>query len=113
MDTLLMISFTLAMLAAGCLLLYKFFSFEKNRRIEVIKNWLLLVVVQAEKELGSGTGQIKLRYVYDQFLQKFKFMSMIITFEQFSALVDETLSILNNMLVSNINLQNYITGGHF
>ncbi len=108
MDTLLTASSILFLLAIACLLLYKFFSFEKARRIEVVKNWLLLAVVQAEKELGAGTGQIKLRFVYDMFLQKFKFLSTIITFEQFSILVDEALNVLNTMLVSNINLQNYI-----
>ncbi|MFR6482019.1 MAG: hypothetical protein ACLUPD_10785 [Anaerotignum faecicola] len=38
---------------------------------EKVKEWLLLAVTEAEKELGSGTGQLKLRYVYDLFLRRF------------------------------------------
>jgi hypothetical protein len=73
-----------------------------------LAEWLLLAVVQAEKELGGGTGQIKLRFVYDLFLSKFKFMSKLITFNQFSLMVDIALAKMNNILQNNANLQNYV-----
>lgn len=87
---------------------YWFYKQEKARQIELVKQWLLLIVVQAEKELGSNTGQIKLRFVYDKFLERFKFLSRIITFEQFSGLVDESLDTMRKMVESNQSLIDYI-----
>lgn len=56
-----------------------------------VKEWLLYAVVEAEKALGRGTGQVKLRYVYDMFLLRFPWLVAIISFEHFSSLVDEVL----------------------
>ena len=49
-----------------------------------IKKWLLWAVVEAEKELGGGTGKLKLRQVYDLFLQRFPKVAMAISFETFA-----------------------------
>lgn len=88
--------------------IYEFTKLSKERQIEIVKEWLLLAVIQAEKELGSGTGQVKLRYVYDMFIKRFKLLSKIITFEQFSQLVDEALDIMRSMITNNKNIANYI-----
>jgi hypothetical protein len=74
----------------------------------MIKQWLILAVVEAEKKLGEKTGQLKLRYVYDLFIKRFKFASKLITFEQFSALVDEALEVMRLMIQQNQNVANYI-----
>lgn len=87
---------------------YYFFKLGKDKQLKVIQEWLLLAVVQAEKCLGGGTGQIKLRYVYDMFIEKFKFMALVISFEQFSVMVDDALDIMRNMLNSNVNLKEYV-----
>ena len=55
----------------------------------------------AEKELGGGTGKLKLRYVYDLFLTKFNWLAKVISFEQFSDLVDEALEEMKRLLESN------------
>lgn len=88
----------------------KFIQLSKDKKIEIISEWLLLAVVQAEKELGGGTGQIKLRYVYDMFISKFKYVSMWISFNQFSAMVDIALDKMRKMLSDNTNLKSYING---
>ncbi len=85
-----------------------FFRLGKEKQIEIIKEWLLLAVIKAEKELGSGTGQVKLRYVYDLFLDKFRFISMFITFAQFSGLVDMALVTMKDMIVNNNLVKEYI-----
>ena len=36
-----------------------------------VKEWLLWAVTQAEQYLGSGTGALKLRYVYDLAVEAF------------------------------------------
>lgn len=88
--------------------IYKFTKLGWARQLEIIQEWLLLAVIKAEKELGAGTGQIKLRYVYDLFIDKFKFSSMFITFSQFSLLVDGALIIMKVILTDNKNVQEYV-----
>lgn len=63
-----------------------------------VKNWLVWAVSVAESELGSGTGQLKLRNVYNMFILRFPKLSMIITFARFSELVDDALEIMREML---------------
>ena len=107
------INIALIMIFAGGAIIagVKFYKLGREKKLEMISEWLLLAVVQAEKELGSGTGQIKLRYVYDLFMVKFKYFAMLISFEQFSNMVDEALNKMKTMLSSNENLQSYIDGG--
>lgn len=109
MDSMLIISYILIGLGVLTGAIYLFIRLGKKRQIEIIKEWLLLAVVKAEKELGDGTGQIKLRFVYDLFIDKFKFASMFITFDQFSNLVDEALVIMKLMLTDNKQVQEYIS----
>lgn len=92
-----------------CVCIYFFLNLSKEKQMQIIKEWLLLAVIRAEKELGGGTGQIKLRFVYDLFLDKFKVISYIISFDQFSKLVDESLDIMKTMISNNKNVENYIS----
>ena len=85
-----------------------FLKLGREKQIQIIQEWLLLAVVKAEKELGNGTGQIKLRFVYDLFLDKFKFVSMFITFAQFSDLVDMALITMKEMISNNNQVKDYI-----
>jgi hypothetical protein len=80
----------------------------KERQKEIIIEWLLLAVIKAEKELGDGTGQLKLRFVYDLFIDKFRFISMIISFSQFSKLVDQALDTMRDILDSNKQIKDYV-----
>lgn len=88
--------------------IYQFCKMTRQRQIEIVLEWLLLAVVKAEKELGSGTGQIKLRYVYDLFIDKFKFLALVISFNQFSGLVDQALDTMKDMIANNKQVKGYI-----
>ena len=88
--------------------IYQFIKLDKANQLEILKEWWLLAVVEAEKKLGGGTGQIKLRYVYDMFIEKFKFLALMITFEQFSIMVDMALDKMRLMLSSNEKLKDYV-----
>ena len=79
----------------------KFTNMPTAAQIVKVKEWLLYAVTMAEKELGGGTGKLKLRYVYDLFLTKFNWLAKVISFEQFSALVDEALEEMKRLLESN------------
>ena len=93
---------------AAAIGIYQFCKMTKQKQIETVLEWLLLAVVKAEKELGSGTGQIKLRYVYDLFIDKFKFLALVIPFEQFSGLVDQALDTMKDMIANNKQVKDYI-----
>jgi hypothetical protein len=109
MDNIIMIISIIVVLCAIAYCIYEFYNLGKEKQIKMLKEWLLLAVVEAEKALGSNTGQIKLRYVYDLFITKFKYLALIISFNQFSLLVDEALVTMRNMISNNKQVENYIT----
>ena len=100
-----------AVIAVIIFVAVKFFKMPTKEQINCLKEWLKLAVIQAEKELGEKTGQAKLRYVYDLFLTKFNWLAKVITFEQFSAYVDEALEWMRNQLESNEAIKNIVSGG--
>ena len=108
MENLLIALIIIAGLCIAGIALIWFLRLSKQQQMEMLKQWLILAVVQAEKELGGGTGAVKLRYVYDMFIKRFKFISKIITFEQFSALVDEALEVMRLMIQNNKNVVDFI-----
>lgn len=80
-----------------------------SEQLGKVKEWLLYAVTEAEKELGSGTGKIKLRYVYDMFLGKFPYLAQIVSFESFSLLVDEALDQFKEILNDNESVKEYVS----
>ena len=64
----------------------------------------------AEKNLGSGTGALKFRQVYDNFAVKFPTLVKFISFEKFSNYVDEALISMRKMLECNKDISVYING---
>lgn len=88
--------------------IYYFMNLSKEKQLEVVREWLLLAVIEAEKALGSGTGQVKLRFVYDLFIDKFKYLSLVISFPQFSMLVDDALETMKDMISNNKQVEQYV-----
>lgn len=105
-----LIVIAVAAVAVAVKVVYNFFaSTTKEERYTAIKEWLVYAVAMAEKELGSGTGALKLREVYDKFLTKFPaVVTKAITFATFSKLVDEALITFNNMLKNNKAVKEYV-----
>lgn len=93
-------------------IIYVFIKMPKTSQIAKVKEWLLFAVMEAEKELGGGTGQLKLRYVYDMFIVKFPWLVKVVSFESFSGLVDEVLEKFKAILDTNKNVQNYVDGSN-
>ncbi len=98
----------IAVVVIAGILIYNFVKIPPNQQLAKVQEWLLYAVVAAERELGSGTGQIKLRMVYDMFVGKFPSVAKILTFDSFSALVDGALERMNKMLSENKNLAEYV-----
>lgn len=80
-----------------------------NQKKKVIE-WLKWAVSEAEKTLGGGTGQLKLRLVYDWFVQKFPIVAAVLSFRVFSAWVDTALETFRKWLDENKNVASYIGG---
>ena len=80
-----------------------------NQKKKVIE-WLKWAVSEAEKMLGGGTGQLKLRLVYDWFVQKFPIVAAFLPFRVFSAWVDTALETFRKWLDENKNVASYIGG---
>ena len=97
-----------AVLAVVIFAICKFAKQPRPEQLTKVREWLLYAVTAAQKEFGSGTGQIKLRYVYDKFLTKFPAFAPIISFELFSNLVDEALVKFKEILETNKKIQNYV-----
>lgn len=98
----------IGLVAVVGLCIYDFVKLGKEKQLKMAKEWLLLAVIEAEKQLGEGTGAVKLRLVYDMFTNKFKFLSILLSFEQFSEMVDEVLHKMRLMLASNEQLKSYV-----
>ncbi len=87
---------------------YLFVKMPLEKQLDKVRKWLLYAVTKAEQELGSGTGQIKLCYVYDMFVTRFTWLVKVISFEMFSTMVDEALSKMKSMLESNKAMQAFV-----
>lgn len=98
----------IAIIGVGGYLIYVFIKSPTNIQLEKIQEWLLYAVAKAEKELGGGTGELKLRYVYDLFIHTFPSLSKAISFDSFSFLVDTALEKLNFLLEHKTSIQEYI-----
>ena len=94
--------------ASAIILVLNFTRLSKAEQLEKVKQWLLIAVTEAEKVLGSGTGNLKLSYVYDLFVAKFPWLVKIISFETFSSLVDEVLDDMRKLIDTNPNINKYI-----
>lgn len=89
---------------------HSFFTSSDEEKINTIKRVLLYLIAMAEKELGSGTGDLKLAKVYDEFTTQYPDLVKVITYEQFKTLVDEVLTEFEDMLKDNKKIEEYIKG---
>ncbi len=104
----------LAIVAAGMaagIAVYHFVKQPKADQLKKVREWLLWAVIEAEKALGSGTGQLKLRCVYDLFVVRFPWLAKIIPFEMFGKMVDDALDEMRELLENNEAVAAYINSG--
>lgn len=96
----------------AAIVVYRFFGMPTDKQVAKIKEWLIWACIEAEKALQSGTGQLKLRQVYDMFcaVPAFSWVAKLISFEMFSDWVSDALVTVKQMLVSNEALATYVYG---
>lgn len=100
----------LAVVAVAVVLAVRFFKMPTAKQLATVKEWLLYATTLAEKELGGGTGKLKLRYVYDMFVTKFPWVAKVLSFDSFSDMVDESLGSMNDLLSKNAAVQLFVNG---
>ena len=100
-----------AILAAAGIAVYRYFNLPSEAQLAKVREWLLWAVTEAEKELGSGTGKLKLRQVYDLFVTRFPWLAKVVSFELFSDMVDDALDEMREMLQNNKAVKELVEGG--
>lgn len=91
----------IAIIAVVSIKTYVFLKTPGKNQLNKIQEWLVWAVAQAEKELGSGTGQLKIKYVYDLFITKFPGVAIFIKYETFAAMVEKALNEFKEMIDTN------------
>ena len=78
----------------------QFLDLPTDKKIEEIKKRLLEFCTQAEIDIGSETGRLKLSQVYNKFCEAYPYLKKWISYERFSELVDEVLPIMKEILAN-------------
>lgn len=100
----------IALAVGGVILLGIVVYMVLNQRKKVIE-WLKFAVTEAERLLGSKTGQLKLHMVYDWFCEQFPVIAAIVPFRVFSAWTDTALDVFRKWLETNVQVEQYIKEG--
>lgn len=81
----------------------------KQALLQAVTEWALKGVTDAEKDLGAGTGKLKVRAAYEKAVEIFgPELVDILTLEQFDALIQKPLDELRKMLESNQGVYDYV-----
>lgn len=97
-----------AVIAFAAILIYNFVKYPRSEQLKKVQQWLLYAVTEAEMALGGGTGQLKLRYVYNMFITRFPAISKVISFDTFSSLVDKALEKMRYLLETNDSVKKLV-----
>lgn len=100
----------IAVVCVVAVAVYRFYGLPSAKQIETIKEWLLYACIEAEKALGGGTGQLKLRYVYDLFITRFPSVAKVVSFTVFSGWVDIALDQMKTLLEKNKAIAEVVKG---
>ncbi len=99
MNTEIIMSFGLILVVA----IIGFFTLPRLTQQGKIKEWLVYMCYEAEQLFSEPkSGKLKLRYVYNAFVNTFKCVSRFVSFETFSKLVDIALDQMKSF-VADIN----------
>lgn len=72
--------------------------YDKNNKV---KNIIIQLCIEAEKYLGSKTGELKKRQVIVWFRTRYPFISAFISEQMLSGVIDNIVTYINNYLTEN------------
>lgn len=102
----------LAVVIAAAVAVTRFLGLPTESQLAKVREWLLWAVTEAEKDLGGGTGKLKLRQVYDLFVTRFPWLAKLVSFELFSSMVDDALEEMRDMLETNEAAKAFVEGAN-
>ena len=102
----------IAILVMAGVAVYRYLGQPREEQLAKVREWLLWAVTGAEKELGGGTGKLKLRQVYDLFVMRFPWLVRVVSFDLFSDMVDDALEEMRSMLQTNTAVKVLVEGGN-
>ena len=102
----------IAILVMAGVAVYRYLGLPSEEQLAKVREWLLWAVTGAEKELGGGTGKLKLRQVYDLFVMRFPWLVRVVSFDLFSDMVDDALEEMRSMLQTNTAVKVLVEGGN-
>lgn len=94
----------IAVISVVSVKIYKWCKMPNREQMRQVQEWLLYAVAKAEENLGSGTGELKLRYVYDMFVTKFPAIAIFVNFDDFCIMVEEALTKFKELLANNASV---------
>ena len=100
----------IAVVAVAAVAVARFVGLPTESQLAKVREWLLWAVTEAEKDLGGGTGKLKLRQVYDLFVTRFPWLAKLVSFELFSDMVDDALEEMREMLDTNQAVKAFVEG---
>lgn len=100
-DNWFLIMIAIAFISSIAIKIYKWFKMPNSEQMKKVQEWLLYAVAKAEEKLGSGTGELKLRYVYDMFIAKFPAIAIFIDFDDFKIMVEKALEKFEGLIQTN------------
>lgn len=102
----------LACVAVAICFVVRFLGMPTEKQKKKVREWMIWACIKAEKELQSDKGKLKLREVYNMFcaVPAFKWVAIIISFEEFEEWLDDALIEAKQMLISNKTLAEYVYG---
>jgi uncharacterized membrane protein len=101
----------LVIIAAGAgISAYRFTRKSNEQRIAAIREWLKYAVTVSEAAMQSGTGALKLQYVWSMATAQFPFIAKLISFEEFKIMVDDALVWMREQFEKNPNIKAVVIG---
>lgn len=91
----------IAVIATISIKVYEFIKQPNAEQLNKVQQWLVFAVAKAEEVLGSGTGQMKLKYVYDMFITKFPAIAIFISYEKFVEMTEDALTEFKELIANN------------
>ncbi len=71
---------------------YEFIKLPKDKQSEQIEEWLFWALFESELAFGGGgTGELKMRYVYDLFILAFPKIAESMPFAEFKSIAEDIL----------------------
>ena len=88
--------------------IYNFVKKPSDKQIEQLKHWVFVAVIEAEKNLGTKMGEVKLNAVYNCFVMTFPALAKLISFDTFKEYVEEALDKVADLASSNSHFKEYL-----